>query len=117
MSPGELNTSVEELMAKMASLVWLSVAGSMSVMAILVHPERAKAVATAAPIPVQDQIDTLRSKQINSNLPVPPVPVTTATLRRCLANDAMLTIVMMTKTAILRRNSLALSWVGWRVLG
>jgi hypothetical protein len=52
MSPGKPKTSVEELMARMASLVWLSVAGLMSVMAILVHPERAKAVATAAPIPV-----------------------------------------------------------------
>ena len=48
-------TSTEELTARMASLVWLSVAWLMSVIAILVHPERTKALATAAPIPVQDQ--------------------------------------------------------------
>ena len=39
----------------MASLVWLSVVELMSVIAILVHPERAKALATAAPIPAQGQ--------------------------------------------------------------
>jgi hypothetical protein len=40
-------------MAKMASLVWQRVLGLISVIAMLVHPERANALATAAPIPTQ----------------------------------------------------------------
>lgn len=55
MSPGWPRTFAEGLIARMASLVWSRVLELMSVMAILVHPERAKPLATAAPIPAQYQ--------------------------------------------------------------
>lgn len=42
---------MDELMDRMASLVCLNVSELMSVIAILVQPERAKPFATAAPMP------------------------------------------------------------------
>jgi hypothetical protein len=51
-SPALLKTWAEGLMLRMASLVWSRVFGLISVIAIREQPERAKPLATAAPMPV-----------------------------------------------------------------
>jgi hypothetical protein len=59
MSPGLAKILTEGLLDKMASLVWESVFALISVIAILVHPDRAKPLATAAPMPCGCQKATL----------------------------------------------------------
>lgn len=74
-------------MWRMASLVCFSVSELMSVMAIFVHPERAKPLATAAPIPRSCQYKSFLRTKVN--LPVPPAPVTMATPGSFRRIDAM----------------------------
>lgn len=75
-------------MDKIASLVFLRVSESMSVIAILEHPDRAKPFATAAPIPsiVSNQILQL---YYCMDVPVPPAPVMMATPGKLLRIDAI----------------------------
>jgi hypothetical protein len=70
----------------MASRVCERVSGLMSVMAILVQPERAKPFATAAPIPTCYKYFY---GMLPGDVPVPPAPVIRATPGSNLASDAM----------------------------